>query len=237
MPQRGLSARRSARTSVAIFLTRWITHGCAPAFMLLAAWALVPPGGATPTSRFLWTRGVWLVLLELTLVRFGFFFNVKYDFVFLLVFWALGFSMIALAVLVRLPYWATLAVSVGLIVLHNLADGIRAESLGRLAWLWQVLHQQGLLISNPPVIVGYPLVPWIGVMGLGFCLGRAYRLPEPERRRLLVGLGVAMTVAFILLRAWNGFGDPRPWSVQPRPGFALLSFLNTTSTPRPWRSC
>jgi uncharacterized membrane protein len=224
-----------ARTTPAIFLTRWVTHLCAPAFMLCAGLGaglrLERGGSARDLSRFLWTRGLWLVLLELTLVRLGFFFALDEGPVLLLVFWALGLCMVALALLVRLPYPAVLAVGVGMILLHNALDGVRAARFGAFAWAWQVLHEQGLVLRNPPVIVAYPLVPWIGVMAVGFCLSRLYRLPADERRSLLVRLGLALTAAFVLLRAWNGYGDPRPWAPQERPLFTLLSFLNTTKYP------
>lgn len=225
-----------ARTTPAIFLTRWITHFCAPAFMFcagLGAWFRLESGARLAAlSRFLWTRGLWLIVLELSVVRFGFFFGLADGAWFLLVFWALGAGMIALALLVHLPYRVLLAVSLSAVALHNLADGFAAERLGPLAWLWQVLHQQALLIEKPPVVVAYPLVPWIFVMALGFCFGRVYRLPAERRGTLLLRLGAALTLAFVLVRASNQYGDPRPWGVQERgPVFTMLSFLNTTKYP------
>ncbi len=224
-----------ARTTPAIFLTRWITHICAPAFMfcagLGASLRLDHRGTVGDVSRFLWTRGLWLVALELSVVHLGFFFNFDYGVVFLLVFWALGMCMIALALLVYLPYRALLASSLAMIVLHNLSDGVRAARFGAFAWVWQVLHEQGLLMKSPALIVAYPLVPWIGVMALGFCFGRVYRLPAERRRPLLIRLGLALTAAFVALRAWNVYGDPRPWAGQERPLVTLLSFLNTTKYP------
>lgn len=224
------------RTTAAIFLTRWITHFCAPVFMFcagLGAWFwLERRGSKADLSRFLWTRGLWLVVLEFTLVRFGFFFNLDYSVLILLVFWALGMSMIALAVLVRLPYRALLVVSLAMIALHNLTDGVGAATFGPLAWLWQVLHQQSLIqTGGPALIVAYPLIPWIGVMGAGFCAGAIYRLPPERRRTLLVRLGLWLTAAFVVLRLANVYGDPRPWGAQGDPLFTLLSFLNTTKYP------
>ena len=183
-------------------------------------------------SRFLWTRGLCLILLELTVVRLGFFFNVKYDVVLLLVFWALGLSMIALAGLVRLPYRAILGFSVALIVVHNAFDGVRAQSFGSLGWLWNVLHQPGLLTPGPPaIILAYPIVPWIGVMALGFCAGRLYRLPDDERRKTLMRIGVAATLAFVVVRGINIYGDPRPWAGQSSLAMTVVSFLNCTKYP------
>ena len=225
-----------AVTTPAIFMTRWITHFCAPVFIFtagLGAWFRLEREGSAPAlSRFLWTRGLWLLLLELTVVRFVFFFSFSFAHpIFLLVFWSIGVSMIVLALLVRLPYWLTFAISASMVLFHNLADGIRPESWGSFAWLWRLMHQQGPVLLDPLVVVGYPLVPWIGVIGLGFCAGRIYRLPDGERRRVLAWLGLALTVVFVLLRTWNVYGDPRPWAVQSSPVFSVLSFLSATKYP------
>jgi uncharacterized membrane protein len=136
------------QTTAAIFMTRWITHFCAPVFIFtagLGAWFRLEREGSTPAlSRFLWTRGLWLLFLELTIVRFVFFFSFSFTHpIFLLVFWSIGVSMIVLALLVRLPYWLTFAISASMVLFHNLADGIRPESWGSLAWVWRLLHQQG----------------------------------------------------------------------------------------------
>ena len=224
-----------AQTTPAIFLTRWITHICAPAFMLCAGLgaALRLERGETVAglSRFLWTRGLWLIVLELTVVHFGFFLSFDYRLVILLVFWALGACMIVLALLVHLPYRVLLVLSIAVILAHDLADGVRAARFGALAGVWQLLHEQGLLWPKPAVIVAYPLVPWIFVMSLGLCLGGVYRLPAERRRLLLVRLGLAMTAAFVALRVLNVYGDPRPWRAQPKPFFTLLSFLDTSKYP------
>ncbi len=220
------------QTTTAIFLTRWITHFCAPVFMLCAGLGaflrLDRTGGrVADLSRFLWTRGLWLVVLEITVVRLGFFFDVDYSgLIMLLVFWALGLSMIVLAGLVWLPWRAVAVISVAMIALHNLLDPIRAASLGSSAWLWRVLHEPGLLLPPPPVvIVAYPLIPWIGVMAAGFCLGRVYLLPPADRSRFLIRLGLGLTAAFLIIRAVNFYGDPVPWDG------SVLSFLNTTKYP------
>jgi uncharacterized membrane protein len=118
-----------------------------------------------------------------------------------------------------------------MIVLHNLTDGVSADRFGPLAWVWQLLHQQALLIKSPAVVVAYPLVPWIGVMALGFCFGRVYRLPADRRRTLLIRLGLGLTATFVVLRALNVYGDPRPWATQEQGIFTLLSFLNVTKYP------
>jgi uncharacterized membrane protein len=224
------------QTTAAIFLTRWITHFCAPVFMFcagIAAFLRLERGGTrSELSRFLWTRGVWLVVLELTVVRAGFFFDLGVDPLFLLVFWALGLSMTALAALIYLPYGVLLALSVGMIALHNLFDAVTPSQFGAYAWSWQILHVQGLLAARgPTVLVAYPLVPWIGVMAAGYCFGRVYRLSAERRRAILLGLGLALTAGFFVVRALNAYGDPRPWTVQSQPLYTWLSFLNTTKYP------
>ena len=223
------------RTTYALFFTRWITHFCAPVFMFTAGIGaclrLARGGTRAELSRFLWTRGLWLLLLEVTAVRFTMFFNVRYDLSFLLVFWSIGMSMIVLAGLIYLPVRLVLAVSVAMIGLHNFADRLTPEQLHIAPWLFNILHRPGLVLASPTVIVGYPLIPWIGIIGVGFCFGRLYRLPSETRQRVMIQLGLAMTIAFIALRWSSVYGDPSPWMSQPREGFTLLSFLRVTKNP------
>ncbi|MGI8620058.1 MAG: DUF1624 domain-containing protein, partial [Gemmatimonadaceae bacterium] len=237
-----------ARTSPALFLTRWITHYCAPIFVFLAgtsAFLQLSRGKTKPElSRFLWTRGLWLILLEVTVVRFGVFFNLDYTFIGALqVIWALGWSMIFLAALIHLPLRIVGALGVGMMLLHNLLDPIKVpqwqgpgspvpDALGK---LWMVLHQQGAFpvagFPSPVVYVLYPLIPWIGVMAAGYAFGAIYQL-EPERRKaILLRLGLGATAAFIALRALNVYGDPSRWSAQKSGVFTVLSFLNVTKYP------
>jgi uncharacterized membrane protein len=215
-------------TTVALFLTRWITHFCAPVFVLLAGTSafLWAARGRTTTelSWFLLTRGVWLVFLELTVVRFGWFFNLDYSMFVLQVIWAIGASMVILSALVFLPTAAVAAGGIVLIAGHNLLDGVAPERFGAFAWLWCVLH-----VPRPPVI--YPLVPWVGVMAAGYGLGAILLRAPAARRRQLSTLGVAMTAGFVFLRYVNGYGDPSPWAVQTSPAFTALSFINVTKYP------
>jgi uncharacterized membrane protein len=233
-----------ARTTPLVFFTRWITHFCAPIFVLLAGVgvALQRGRGASPgeISRFLWTRGLWLIVLEVTVVRFGLTFNLDYsDFGALQVIWALGVSMIVLAALIHLPTWAVAGFGVAMILLHNTLDGFGvpfgpgAPPPTALQQLWLVLHQPGpITVLGTPGFVLYPLIPWIGVMAVGYALGGVYGWEAERRRRFLVRLGVAITVGFLALRALNVYGDPRPWSVQPRGAvYTALSFLNLNKYP------
>lgn len=225
-----------SRTTALLFFTRWITHFCAPTFAFLAGVGafLWLDRGHSPRelSAFLWRRGLWLILLDLTVVRLAMFFSLTSGPVILSVLWALGWSMIILALLVRLPVHFIAVFSLGVILLHNLADPIQASAFGPLAWLWNVLHQQGVIsIHGIVLITAYPVLPWAAVMAAGFCFGRVARLDGPRRHTILVRLGVGLTLGFVLLRYLNFYGDPQPWSVQSSPLRTVLSFLRTTKYP------
>jgi uncharacterized membrane protein len=235
------------QTSVVLFFTRWITHFCAPLFVLLAGMAAAfqqQRGKSTSElSAFLFKRGVWLCLLELIVIRGLMFWTIAPTFFFLQVIWALGISMICLSVLSRLPQAAVFALGAALVLGHNLFDGIRIP-----AWtgpgspvpsvagkLWMFLHQAGAFPiagwPSPIVITQYPVLAWIGVMALGWVLGDVYTWTSDRRQRALMRLGIALTVSFIIIRAVNVYGDPNPWSAQPTPVFTVLSFLNATKYP------
>ena len=220
------------QTDVALFFTRWITHYCAPLFIFLAgvsAWLVGGRCTRSELTRFLVTRGFWLVVLEFTVVTFAWTFNLRYDFGLMMqVIWAIGMSMIFLALLARLPLGWITAIAVAMIAGHNLLDGIGPETFGAAAPLWAVLHVQ------QPIAVGfvsYPLIPWIGVMALGYVMGGLFELEPARRRRLLLILGSAMIVAFVVLRLANVYGDPHPWSVQSSATFTVLSFLKVHKYP------
>jgi uncharacterized membrane protein len=224
-----------ARTSAALFFTRWITHICAPVFMFTAGisaflW-LRSRGAPEQLSRYHWTRGLWLVFLDLVVLRLAMFFSLTSGIVILNVLWALGWSMVALAFLSRLPVRLLAVLSISVIVLHNLTDGISASHLGRAGWLWNIAHQPGVLnVQGVPVLVAYPLIPWIFVMACGFCFGHVMMLDSRSRSRWLIRAGVMVTVGFLVLRWLNIYGDPRPWSTE-LPGTAVLSFLRTNKYP------
>ncbi|MBA3671419.1 MAG: DUF1624 domain-containing protein [Gemmatimonadaceae bacterium] len=231
-----VSPTNLATTTAPQFFTRWITHFCAPTFFLLTGvGAYLALRRRTPTelSRFLLTRGLWLVLLELTVLRFLWQFNADYKVLLLTVFWALGWSMVALAGLVRLPVRWVAAIGLAMIVLHDLADRIAPTAFGALGWAWHILHVPGPLYMSPShvVFVAYPLIPWIGVMAVGFSLGRVFDWTPDRRRAFLLRAGLGITATFVLLRTLNVYGDPVPWSAQRSSAFTLLSFLNTNKYP------
>ncbi|MFN2480082.1 MAG: DUF1624 domain-containing protein [Pyrinomonadaceae bacterium] len=228
-----------SQTTPALFFTRWITHFCAPVFVFLAGTGafLSLSRGRTKKdlSRFLVTRGLWLIVLEWTLVRYAVTFDLNYGGGgFVQVIWVTGWSMILLAALIHLPLRAVAAFGVLMILGHNLLDRFRAADFGAWRWLWMILHEQGPVGSPPGFVlfVIYPLVPWVGVMAAGYAFGALLRLEEGRRRKILLGLGSALTLAFVVLRATNLYGDPRPWGQQPRGAlYTFLSFLNCAKYP------
>jgi uncharacterized membrane protein len=226
-----------SQASAGLFLTRLLTHICAPAFFLLTgtgACLALRSKSIGELSRFLVTRGTWLILLEVTVFRcLAMQFNFDYHVTMLVVLWALGWAMITLSALVYLPKWAVGAIGVAMIAGHNLLDSVQAASFGKLAPLWTVLHAPGPIFSSDGhlVFVAYALVPWIGVTAAGFALGQIFDWPAERRKSFLVRLGLALMVAFIVLRAVNIYGDPSRWTPQKSAAFTVLSFLNTTKYP------
>lgn len=236
-----------SRTYPALFFTRWITHYCAPVFVFLAGtgayFQLARGKSKRELSRFLVTRGLWLILLEVTVIRFLVTWEYGLGFLGMLqVIWAIGVSMIVLAGLVHLPLRAVATFGIGMIVLHNALDGFRVApwqgpgSIPDVAGkLWMVLHQQGafpvLGWPSPVVFVLYPLVPWIGVMAAGYTLGRVYEWTAGERRRKLMRWGMAITAAFLVLRLIDVYGDPNGWSPQGTVVMTVASFLNAQKYP------
>jgi len=224
-------------TTAPVFLTRWITHFCAPVFAFTAgtsAFLWARRRTKAQLSRFLLSRGLWLILLELTVLRFILFLNFSYHdtLIVVLVIWMLGLSMVAMAGLVHLPARWLAALSIVTIAAHNLLDPIGADRFGSFAWLWNILHEPGTFRSYGDTIhVAYPLIPWVAVMALGYCFGPVLFWDPARRRRFLVRLGLGLIVAFFVLRGLNVYGDPAPWSHQSSHLFTALSFLNCTKYP------
>jgi uncharacterized membrane protein len=226
----------TATTTAALFFTRWITHFCAPVFFLLtgtSASLTLKRMSKSALSRFLVTRGLWLIFLEIVVMRFALQFNLDYHGTFLTVLWALGWAMIALAALIWLPAWAIAAFGVVLIAGHNALDGIDASRFGAWAPVWNVLHQPGIILNtgHSVVFVAYPLIPWIGVTAAGYVLGETCRWGAGPRRAQLFCLGIALVLGFVALRYTNLYGDPLHWVVRRTPLFTVLSFINTVKYP------
>ena len=226
-----------ATTTVALFFTRWVTHICAPVFFLLTgtgAFLSLRRKTRRGLSRFLWTRGLWLIFLEIVLMRcLGWQWNFDYHLTMLTVLWALGWSMIVLSALVYLPTSIVAAIGLVMIAGHNLFDGVKAASLGSWAPLWTMLHSPGVLYSDGShlVFAAYVLIPWVGVTAAGFALGQIFEWSAERRQRFLLRAGIASIAAFIVLRAVNVYGDPARWAPQKSAVFTFLSFINTTKYP------
>jgi uncharacterized membrane protein len=249
-----------------IFLTRWITHFVAPAFIFLAGTAAFLHGrklvGRGALARFLLSRGLWLIFLELTILRVAWTFNLDFSHYLLAgVIWVIGWCMVLLAGLIFLPVPALAAFGLALVLGHNILDHY-SQTLGpaiqnsHWSWLWQLLYFGGpIQFGNhgPVLFVLYSIVPWIGVMALGYVFGRAMIIDAPLRRKLCLALGAFAIVLFLVLRGFNLYGDPRPWSA-PAPAASVqsqtpggqiappaaprrpqapawISFLNTTKYP------
>lgn len=221
------------QTSVWLYATRWITHFCAPVFVFLAGVSAFLYGARVDSrgqlSRFLLTRGLWLILLEFTLINWAWNFSIPG--LALIVIWAIGASMVVLAGLVWLPRAVVLAVGLAIVLGHNLLDPLTPQGFGAWDWLWIVLHDPGPIISDSGqflAFVAYPLLPWIGVMALGYGLGGLFLRPAEERARILPWLGLAMVAAFLILRATNLYGDPNIWTMQADAWRTAGDFLDTT---------
>lgn len=228
----GLNPTNPATTTIPLFFTRWITHFCAPTFFLLTgtgAFLARRRKSTKELSWFLFTRGLWLIFLELVVCRgFGWQFNFNYQVVVLIVLWALGWSMITLSALVYLPPTAVGTIGLLMIVTHNLFDAVPWRN-----WFWSILHVPSVLVSTPrfSLFEGYPLIPWAGVTAAGYALGQVYSWPAERRRPFLLRLGLSSIALFVILRFINIYGDPVRWSRQRSAAFTVLSFLNTTKYP------
>jgi uncharacterized membrane protein len=221
-----------SKASAALFLTRWITYFCAPVFFLLTgtgAYLSLRRKSPVELSRFLLTRGVWLIFLEVVVLRcFAYQFNVDYRVTMLLVLWALGWSMIVLSALVRFPPIVATVFGLVMIAGHNLLDSVQSANP-----LWVLLHSPGFVLNTPTHVVfaAYPLIPWVGVTAVGYALGQLYAWDDVRRRTFLLRMGVALTAAFVVLRAMNMYGDLNRWSAQKSPLFTVLSFLSVVKYP------
>jgi uncharacterized membrane protein len=225
-----------ASTTVALFFTRWITHICAPTFFLLSgvsARLTLARMSKPALSKFLLSRGAWLVFLELVVMRFALQFNVDYHVTIITVLWGLGWAMMVLAGLVWLPTWLIAGFGMILVAGHNALGEIDPSSFGHWGALWSILHAPGILFSNghSVVVVSYVLIPWVGVTALGYVLGQVYQWNGVRRRRLLLGIGLGMTLGFVVLRWLDVYGDPVPWATQRSALWTAISFLNTSKYP------
>jgi uncharacterized membrane protein len=213
-----------------IFFTRWSTHFCAPAFIFLAGTSAFLYGRRhADLSRYLLYRGLWLILLELTVIRVAWTFNLDFAHYLLAgVIWAIGWSMVIMAVLVRLPLSVVGGLGVAIIALHNAVMPRVVPLLPQL--LRKILYTAFADGPSGPLIVLYSIIPWVGVMAAGYAFGRIVTLEPARRDRICYAIGLGSTALFLVLRGWNLYGDPRPWTANPGMP-AALAFLNTTKYP------
>jgi uncharacterized membrane protein len=225
------------RTYPALFATRWITHFCAPVFMFLAGtsgYFVQQQKGKKAASWFLFTRGLWLVVLELTVVSFGWTFNWHFPLSALVTIWALGVSMIALSAFMYLPYKAILASGILIVVGHNLLDTVHVQGETAAAFGWAVLHEPRFFnFFSHGFLTGYPVLPWIGIILLGYSFGQLYtkKFSPYRRTQLLFALGLTGLFLFFVLRVINIYGDANHWSQQKSIVFTVMSFFNVTKYP------
>ena len=238
------SGQPAGGPTAGIFFTRWITHFVAPAFVFFAGTGAFLHGAKLGDrgrlARFLASRGLWLVLLELTLLRFAWTFNFDYAHYSLAgVIWMLGWCMVLLAGIIYLPVWAIATFGMVTIVAHPIlyplmgavhaADGSVLDALFKVLYLGEGFD---LGKGGPPLLVLFVIIPWIGVMAAGYAFGPVMRWPADRRRAFCLRLGIGATVLFVALRALDGFGDPRHWHDQMTKGWpGLLAFLNTSKYP------
>jgi len=225
-------------TTPILFFTRFVTHFCAPEFVFLAGTSAFLYGSKKTKPelfKFLFTRGIWLILLELIVNNFIWTFDVSYSFPVLQVIWAIGFSMVCLSFLIYLPKKVILIIGIILVAGHNLLDSILMEGISFKSIVWYILHQQKFLVLGPnnAFLFQYPVIPWIGLMALGYNFGTLYRkeFDAKVRKKWLLRLGFGSVALFFILRGINIYGDLVPWTTQKNGLYTILSFFNTTKYP------
>ncbi len=226
------------KTHTALFFTRWITHFCMPTFVLLSGVATrisLLRKSKKELSWYLFTRGIWMIVLEFTVLRFGFFFNFYFDVTILSVLWLFGMCLIILSALIYLPNKVLLSMGLIIVVGHNLLDDIAVEPTNLWFAPWTILMRVGFLAVTPGIafVVSYPIIPWLGVMLVGYGIGSWYseQVDALTRQKLFLKTGVVCLIAFVVLRFINVYGDPGPWSTLETRWFTFLSFINTTKYP------
>lgn len=222
-------------TTPALFMTRFITHFCAPVFIFLTGTSASLYGQNKPKktlSKFLFTRGLWLIFVEIIIMNFLWWFNPAYPFINLQVIWAIGLSMVFLSFLIYLPKKLLILISLIIVFGHNLLDNIHVEGDSFTSMLWYMFHQ----LKFPPegrIIFYYPVLPWIAVMALGYCFGSMFHkgFDPIKRKKVLIMLGLSTIFLFVLIRSINIYGDMQPWSQQKDLLFTFFSFMNVSKYP------
>jgi uncharacterized membrane protein len=221
-------------TTPALYFTRWITHLCAPTFVFLSgtsAYFVSLRKSKKELSKFLFTRGVWLLFVELAIMTLGITFDIHYGMFVLQVIWAIGISMIILSAVVWLPFPLILTLGLIIVLGHNSLDYFEAGKKN-LPVAYKILHQPGIEnIGHQTFLIFYPFLAWTGTMLLGYCFGKYYLADVMNRNRRSVILGVSLLFTFVVLRLINSYGDPTPWSGQKSALYTFFSFLDVQKYP------
>ncbi len=225
-------------TTPFLFFTRFITHYCAPTFVFLAGTSALLYGSKKTKPelfKFLFTRGIWLIILEFFVNNIIWTFDFTFSFPVLQVIWAIGVSMIFLSFLIYLPKKLILIIGIILVAGHNLLDGIVIQGTNFKSVVWNLLHQPTAIPfgENSTLYIAYPVIPWIGLMALGYCFGTLYKkgFDASIRKKWLLGLGFGAIALFFVIRGLNVYGDLVPWTTQKNTTYTILSFFNVTKYP------
>ena len=226
-----------ATTTVLLFFTRFITHFCAPVFVFLAGTSIFLQSlrkSKAELSAFLFKRGLWLIFVEVILITFAWSFDFRLSMFFLGVIWTIGIAMVLMGLIIRLPFTFILFIGVVIVMGHNILDAIESTHQG---FWWDLLRNGNFafheIIPGRSIIIIYPFVPWLGLMMVGYCFGKIYEptFSRTRRKKLLINSGFAIILLFIILRFFNMYGDPHPWTTQQNGVATFLSFLNVHKYP------
>jgi len=226
-----------ATTTPFLYFTRWITHFCAPVFVFLSglsAWLQSQRKTKKELSRFLITRGLWLVLIEITLITFGITGDIHFGLIVLQTIWSIGISMIILGLVIWLPFPVILTLGLLIVLGHNTLDFAEAARQGKVPVWWNFLHLPTVvpLWSNHMLGIFYPILSWAGLMMLGYCCGKIFTANEPKRRnKILLGIGTGALLLFAVLRFIDKYGDPGHWVKQKNALYTFLDFMDVQKYP------
>ncbi len=224
-------------THLSLYLTRWVTHFCAPIFIFLSGLSIYLQGfrkSKPELSKFLLKRGLWLIFVEFFIMGFLWSFNLQYQVFFLQVIWAIGISMVFMSALIYFPYWLLLIFGSLIVCFHNVFDSIESSHQG---FFWDILRNGHFaahpMNENHTLVIVYPFLPWLGLMMLGYCLGKLYETGRSIefRQSYLLIKGIGLILFFMVLRWWNRYGDPVPWTSQQDFLHTFLSFFNVNKYP------
>lgn len=224
-------------TTPALFLTRWITHFCAPVFVFLAGisvWLQSQIKTKKELCSFLIKRGLWLIIIEVLIINFAFSFDPYFQIIGLQTIWSIGVSMIFLGFIIWLPFKYILTLAIIIIFGHNLLDYYEASQTEQFSFLYSILHHQGFYTIGDKlnIFIIYPVLPWAGLMIVGYCFGRLFTdYHGKTRNKILIKTGIITILFFIFLRALNIYGDPEKWVLQKNLLYSIFSFIDTQKYP------